>query len=49
MGAEYMHNQSSLHTSKKASRLIHFKEHNTHTESLFLKSKLAKLPDKIKI
>ena len=34
---------------KKASRLIHFKERNTHTDSLFLKSKMVKLPDKTKI
>ena len=34
---------------KKALRLIHFKEHNAHTAPLFFKSKIVKLPDKIKI
>ena len=34
---------------KKASRLTHFKERNTNTDSLFCKSKMVKLPDKIKI
>ena len=34
---------------KKASRLIHFKERNTHTDSLIFESKMVKLPDKIKI
>ena len=48
-GRECMHNQSSSILQKKASRLIHFKERNTHTDSLFLKSKMVKLPDKTKI
>ena len=39
----------SFHASKPALMLIHFKELNTHTTSLFFKSKLVKLPDKIKI
>ena len=34
---------------KKALRLIHFKEHNAHSAPLFFKSKIVKLPDKIKI
>ena len=34
---------------KKALRLIHFKERNAHTAPLFFKSKIVKLPDKIKI
>ena len=34
---------------KKALRSIHFKEHNAHTAPLFFKSKIVKLPDKIKI
>ena len=34
---------------KKALKLIHFKEHNAHTAPLFFKSKIVKLPDKIKI
>ena len=34
---------------KKASRLIHFKERNTHTGSLIFESKMVKLLDKIKI
>ena len=49
LGTECMHNQSSSILQKKASRLIHFKERNTHTDSLFLKSKMVKLPDKTKI
>ena len=32
---------------KKASRLIHFKECNAHTDSLIFKSKMVNLPDKI--
>ena len=34
---------------KKALRLIHFKERNAHTAPLFFKSKMVKLPEKIKI
>ena len=34
---------------KKALRLIHFKERNAHTVPLFFRSKIMKLPDKIKI
>ena len=34
---------------KKALRLIHFKERNAHSAPLFFKSKIVKLPDKIKI
>ena len=34
---------------KKALRLIHFKERNAHSAPLFLKSKIVKLPDTIKI
>ena len=34
---------------KKALRLIHFKERNAHTAPLFFRSKIMKLPDKIKI
>ena len=34
---------------KKALRLIHFKERNAHTAPLFFKSKVVKLPNKIKI
>ena len=34
---------------KKALRLIHFKERNAHTAPLFFRSKIVKLPDKIKI
>ena len=34
---------------KKALRLIHFKELNAHSAPLFFKSKIVKLPDKIKI
>ena len=48
-GRIYMHNQSSSILQKKASRLICFKERNTHTDSLFFNSKMVKLPDKIKI
>ena len=33
----------------KRKRLIHFKERNAHTAPLFFKSKIVKLPDKIKI
>ena len=33
---------------KQALRLIHFKKHNTHTASLFFKSKIVKLPNKNK-
>ena len=49
LGTECMHNQSSSILQKKASRLIHFKERNTHTDSLFVKSKMVKLPDKTNI
>ena len=48
-GRIYMHNQSSSILQKKASRLIYFKERNTHIDSLFFNSKMVKLPDKIKI
>ena len=41
-----MHSQSSFILQKKASRLIHFKERNTHTNSVFFKSKMVKLPPK---
>ena len=34
---------------KKALKLIHFKERNAHTAPLSFKSKIVKLPDKIKI
>ena len=34
---------------KKALRLIHFKERNAHTAPLFFKSKVVKLPNKIRI
>ena len=34
---------------KKALRLIHFKERSAHSAPLFFKSKIVKLPDKIKI
>ena len=34
---------------KKALKLIHFKERNAHTDPLSFKSKIVKLPDKIKI
>ena len=34
---------------KKALRLIRFKERNAHSATLFLKSKIVKLPAKIKI
>ena len=34
---------------KKALRLIHFKERNAHSAPLFFKSKIVKLPNKIKI
>ena len=34
---------------KKALRLIYFKESNAHTAPLFFKSKIVKLPNKIKI
>ena len=33
---------------KKALRLIHFKERNAHSAPLFFKSKIVKLPNKIK-
>ena len=34
---------------QSALTLIHFKEHDAHTAPLFFKSKMVKLPDKIKI
>ena len=38
-----------LMLQKKALRLIYFKERNAHTAPLFFKSKIVKLPNKIKI
>ena len=45
-----MYTQSiTLSYSKKALTLINFKERTAHTAPLFFKSKIVKLPDKIKI
>ena len=53
MGTECVHNQSTFYTSKEEKallRLIHFKEcTNAHSAPFFFKSKIVKLPDKIKI
>ena len=49
MGTECVHNQSTFYTSKESIKMIHFKKRNAHTAPLFFKSKIVKLPDKIKI
>ena len=48
-GTECVHNHRLFILQKKALKLIHFKERNAHTAALFFKSKIVKLPDKIKI
>ena len=49
MGTECIPSQSRCHIQKKALTLINFKERTAHTAPLFFKSKIKKLPDKIKI
>ena len=49
MGTECIPSQSRCHIQKKALTLINFKERTAHTAPLFFKSKIVKLPDKIKI
>ena len=49
MGTEYVHNQSTFYTSKESIVTDSFKERNAHTAPLFFKSKVVKLPNKIRI
>ena len=45
-----MHEESIVFSYfKETSRSTHFKERNAHTDSLFLKSRMVKLPNKMKI